>query len=150
MLATLTEERFSRKGWLFETKFDGERCLALRCGSKVELWSRNQKQLNGRYPELVTAFRNQKGERFAVDGEIVAFEGDATSFSKLQLRMQVRDPSEELRREIPVLMYVFDLLHLDGYDTRQLPLYSRKGLLRIAIDYKDPLRFTAPFRRVAL
>jgi DNA ligase D-like protein (predicted ligase) len=142
MLATLTEERFSRKGWLFETKFDGERCLALRCGSDVQLWSRNQNQLNDRYPELVTAFRKQKRERFAVDGEIVAFEGDVSSFSKLQLRMQVRHPSEELRREVPVLMYVFDLLHFDGYDTRQLPLYSRKGLLRKAIDYKDPVRFT--------
>jgi len=29
MLATLTAERFSREGWLFEPKFDGERCLAL-------------------------------------------------------------------------------------------------------------------------
>jgi bifunctional non-homologous end joining protein LigD len=34
------------------------------------------------------------------------------------------------------------LLHLDGYDTRQLPLYSRKTLPRKAINYKDPLRFT--------
>jgi bifunctional non-homologous end joining protein LigD len=72
----------------------------------------------------------------------VAFEGDVTSFSKLQLRMQVRHPSEELRREIPILMYVFDLLHLDGYDTRQLPLHGRKGPLRKGIDYKDPVRFT--------
>jgi bifunctional non-homologous end joining protein LigD len=104
MLATLTEERFSRQGWLFETKFDGERCLALRCGSEVQLWSRNQKQLNDRYPELVAAFRTQKAERFAVDGEIVAFEGDVSNFSKLQLRMQVRHPSDELRREVPVMM----------------------------------------------
>src|SRR6267143_2137082 len=84
MLATLTEERFSRHGWIFETKFDGERCLALRCGSELQLWSRNHKQLNDRYPELVAAFQNQKEERFAVDGEIVALEGDVSSFSKLQ------------------------------------------------------------------
>jgi bifunctional non-homologous end joining protein LigD len=77
-----------------------------------------------------------------VDGEIVALEGDASSSSKLQLRMQVRHPSEELRGEIPIFMYIFDLLHLDGYDTRELPLYSRKVLLRSAIDYQDPLRFT--------
>jgi bifunctional non-homologous end joining protein LigD len=60
MLATLTEERFSRKGWLFETKFDGERCLALRCGSEVLLWSRNHKRLNDRYPELVTPAGNRR------------------------------------------------------------------------------------------
>src|SRR4029077_17812244 len=85
---------------------------------------------------------NQKAGRFAVDGEIVALEGDVSSFSKLQLRMQVRHPSEELRRRIPVFMYIFDLLHLDDYDTRQLPLFSRKAMLRKAINYKDPVRFT--------
>ena len=67
MLAKLTEEPFSRKGWFFETKFDGERCLALRCGSEAQLWSRNQKQVNDCYPELVTTFRNQTEERFAVE-----------------------------------------------------------------------------------
>jgi len=40
MLATLTEARFSRKGWLFEPKLDGERCLVFRNRLKVELYSR--------------------------------------------------------------------------------------------------------------
>ena len=142
MLATLKEEPFTRKGWLFEAKLDGERCLALRCRADVQLLSRNQKRLNDTYPELVRAFRSQKAERFAVDGEIVTFEGDVTSFSKLQQRMQVRHPPEELRRKIPVWVYAFDLLHLDGYDTRQLPLRNRKELLHKALDFKDPLRFT--------
>ncbi|PYU30262.1 MAG: ATP-dependent DNA ligase [Acidobacteria bacterium] len=142
MLATLREEPFTRKGWLFEAKLDGERCLALRCRADVQLLSRNQKRLNDTYPELVRAFRSQKAERFAVDGEIVTFEGDVTSFSKLQQRMQVRHPPEELRRKIPVWVYAFDLLHLDGYDTRQLPLRNRKELLHKALDFKDPLRFT--------
>jgi len=56
MLATLVAQPFSRKGWLFEPKFDGERCLALRCGADIQLLSRNQKRLNDRYPELVAAF----------------------------------------------------------------------------------------------
>ena len=141
MLATLKEEPFTRKGWLFEPKLDGERCLALRCRADVQLLSRNQKRLNDTYPELVRAFRSQKAERFAVDGEIVTFEGDVTSFSKLQQRMQVRHPPEELLRKIPVWVYAFDLLHFDGYDKRQLPLRNRKELLQKALDFKDPLRF---------
>jgi bifunctional non-homologous end joining protein LigD len=142
MLATLVAHPFSRKGWLFEPKFDGVRCLALRCGADVQLLSRNQKQLNDRYPELVSAFGAQRAERFSVDGEIVTFEGDLTSFSRLQQRMQVRYPSEQLRRTIPVWIYLFDLVHLEGHDTRQLPLYKRKELLREALDFKDPVRFT--------
>ena len=39
MLATLTDERFSRQGWLFEPKWDGERCLAFRRGGDVRLFS---------------------------------------------------------------------------------------------------------------
>ena len=142
MLATLVTQPFSREGWLFEPKFHGERCLALGCGADIQLLSRNQKRLNDRYPELVAAFESQKAKRFLVDGEIVTFQGDVTSFSRLQQRMQVRYPSEQLRRKIPVWIYLFDLVHLEGADTRRLPLHKRKELLREALNYKDPIRFT--------
>ena len=55
MLATLTYQRFSDPNWLFELKFDGERCLAFRNGSSVKLFSRNQKLLNNTYPEIADA-----------------------------------------------------------------------------------------------
>src|SRR5437588_7820580 len=81
MLATLVDEPFSRARWLFEPKLDGERCLALRSGRNIQLLSRNQKELNDKYPELLRAFRNQETERFAVDCEIVTFDGNVTSFA---------------------------------------------------------------------
>ena len=142
MLATLVAQPFSQRGWLFEPKLDGQRCLALRAGGDLQLLSRNQKLLNDKYPELVSALPNQKSERFAVDGEIVTFQGEVSSFAKLQERMQVRRPSEKLRRKIPVWFYAFDLLHLDGYDTRQVPLRYRKELLRKALRFTNPLRLT--------
>jgi bifunctional non-homologous end joining protein LigD len=142
MLATLTDEPFSRRGWLFEPKLDGVRCLALRSSGDVQLVSRNEKPMNEKYPELVQAFRAQKSNSFAVDGEIVTFDGEVTSFAKLQQRMQLEHPSEELRRKVPVWFYAFDLLHLDGRDTRQLPLRERKKLLATAMHFGDPLRFT--------
>ena len=70
--------------------------------AEIQLVSRNQKILNEKYPELVKAFHTQKKCQFAVDLEIVTFKGRVTSFSKLQSRMQVLHPSEELRRRIPV------------------------------------------------
>src|SRR5262249_27988666 len=79
MLATLKDEPFSREGWLFEPRLDGERCLVFRNEAKLELYSRNQKLLNTKYPELVEAFRKQKCPPFIVDGEIVTFEGAVTS-----------------------------------------------------------------------
>jgi bifunctional non-homologous end joining protein LigD len=142
MLATLTDEPFSRRGWLFEPKLDGVRCLALRSSSAVQLVSRNEKLMNEKYPELVQAFRVQKSDSFAVDGEIVTFDDEVTSFAKLQQRMQLQHPSEELRKKIPIWFYAFDLLYLDGRDTRHLPLRERKKLLSTALGFKDPLRFT--------
>src|SRR5262249_53109738 len=142
MLATLTGEAFSHPGWLFEPKLDGERCLAMRSGRLTELVSRNQKSLNTKYPELVDALENQDITSFTVDGEIVAFDGDVTSFSRLQQRMQVQYPSEELRKKVPIFFYIFDLLTLENYDLRQLPLRERKKLLTSVFDFKNPLRVT--------
>ncbi|PEG35156.1 ATP-dependent DNA ligase [Mycolicibacterium agri] len=141
-LATLTEKRFSDPAWIFERKLDGVRCLAFRDGRRVRLLSRNQLTLNGTYPEVVDALAAQACDKFVVDGEIVAFEGRRTSFARLQGRSGLTDPDEARATGIPVFYYVFDLLHLDGYSTRDLPLLSRKRLLRKAFTFDDPLRFT--------
>jgi ATP-dependent DNA ligase len=59
MLATLTDEVFSRQGWLFEPKWDGERCLAFRRGRDLNLFSRNRIRLNAKYPEVVSLSQTQ-------------------------------------------------------------------------------------------
>src|SRR5258707_1551197 len=89
MLATLTDERFSREGWLFEPKWDGERCLVFRRGRQLSLFSRNRIRLNEKFPELTAAFHRQQTDSFIADGEIVTFKDGITSFAKLQERMQV-------------------------------------------------------------
>lgn len=142
MLATLTEEQFSRDNWIFERKFDGERCLAFRDGDHVRLMSRNRKGLNDTYPELVDAIRRQRADRFIVDGEIVAFEGHITSFGRLQNRMQIRNADEARQSDVPVYYYLFDICFADGYDVTGVELRHRKAMLRRAIRFDDPLRFT--------
>lgn len=142
MLATLTDERFSRQGWLFEPKLDGERCLAFGDRGTLRLLSRNQIELNERYPEIVAAFRNQPTAAFIADGEVVTSDGGVTSFAKLQQRMQVARPSLDLRRKVPVWLYLFDLLYVDRYDVRSVPLRYRKQLLRMTFHFNGSLRFT--------
>jgi bifunctional non-homologous end joining protein LigD len=142
MLATLTNQPFSREGWLFEPKLDGERCLVFRRGKDLVLFSRNRKRLNQKYPEIIAALQREEKAVFVIDGEIVTLQGDVTSFAKLQQRMQVEQPTADLLRRVPVWLYVFDLIYLDRYDTRQVPLRYRKELLRDAFDFQDPLRFT--------
>ncbi len=143
MLATLTEDRFSDPDWIYERKFDGIRLLAFRDGDEVRLRSRNQLPLENRYPEIVDALAAQSSKAFAIDGEVVAFEGRRTSFERLQGRSGINDAAAARASRIAVYYYVFDLLHLDGYDTTGLPLTWRKRLLRRAITFGDPLRFAA-------
>jgi bifunctional non-homologous end joining protein LigD len=142
MLATLTDERFSRQGWLFEPKWDGERCLVFRRGRELNLFSRNRILLNAKYPEVVEVICQQEATSFIADGEIVTFDDGVTSFAKLQARMQVKHPSAALLRHVPVWFYLFDLLYLDRYDIRQVPLQYRKEVLRNAFDFHGSLRFT--------
>ena len=142
MLATLTHDYFSDPDWMFERKFDGERCLAWRDSDELRLLSRNQKVINGSYPELVEALQKQSPSSFIADGEIVAFEGDITSFSRLQGRMQIDDPDKARASGIEVHYYLFDLVYFEGRDLTSVPLRERKAVLREAFSFKDPLRFT--------
>jgi DNA ligase D-like protein (predicted ligase) len=142
MLATLTEDRFSDKDWIFETKLDGERCLTFRHGTKLNLMSRNKIQLNSSYPELVDALAEQRADDFIVDGEIVALKGKVSSFSRLQGRMKLTNTDRIRRSNIAVYYYLFDLLYVNGYDTTSLPLRDRKAMLRETIAFKSPLRFS--------
>jgi bifunctional non-homologous end joining protein LigD len=94
MLATLTDARFSAPDWIFERKLDGERCLMFRRNNRLQLLSRNRQELNDTYPELVEALAGQSPEQYMVDGEMVAFEGSTTRFSRLQGRIGIHDPEQ--------------------------------------------------------
>jgi DNA ligase D-like protein (predicted ligase) len=133
MKAMLTEERFSDPNWIFERKLDGIRCIAIYSGDNLELLSRNDLRQNERYPELVEALSAERCREFAVDGEVVAFDGAQTSFARLAQRGQ---------HYVPVFLYVFDVLWLEGHDVRKLPLRTRKRLLRSALEFHGHVRWT--------
>ena len=63
-LATLTADRLSDPAWLFERKFDGERCLAFRAGQQLRLMTRNRQQVTSTYPETADALRAQQASDF--------------------------------------------------------------------------------------
>jgi len=143
MLATLTEKRFSDPGWIYERKLDGERLLAFRDGDRVRLLTRNRKSAADTYPEIVEALADQPVDDFVVDGEVVAFAGNVSSFSHLQQRMKIDDPDKARASGVAVYFYVFDLPWFDGYVLDDLPLRTRKGILRREFGFADAIRFTA-------
>ena len=135
MLATLVEPAsfIPRAGadWVYERKLDGLRCLAVRNGDEVELWSRNHNPFTARFPHVAEDLARVPAPNFSVDGELVAFDGrDFVGFEALQ----------EHDRTMAVVYCVFDLVHLLGKDTRELPLRDRKKLLAQAIDSDEDIR----------
>jgi bifunctional non-homologous end joining protein LigD len=145
MKAVLSDRPFSDPAWVFERKLDGERCGALRSAGRVKLLSRTGESLNNTYPELADALAVD-GPDLLIDGEVVAFAGGQTSFERLQQRIGIRDPERARQSPVSVYYYVFDLLELGGEDVRPLPLLERKARLRVAVEWRDRLRYTT-YRR---
>lgn len=141
-LATLTHERFSDPGWVYERKLDGERCLAFAGPDGVRLMSRTRRDITSTFPEIAEALGDRRRDDLIADGEIVAFDGSQTRFSRLQQRLGITRPGRKLLDDYPVFYYLFDVLYADGRDTRSLPLRERKELLRESLAFRDPLRFT--------
>jgi bifunctional non-homologous end joining protein LigD len=144
MLATLTEEFPSEGKWVYEPKLDGVRALIYASQGTVRMYSRNRKPLNDAYPELVEALTPSVRGEAILDGEVVAFDSERgiTSFSRLQQRMQLRDPVRARRSQVAVHLYLFDCLYYEGVDLTGLPLLERKAVLRDVVWYDDPIRFT--------
>ncbi len=134
MLATLVEEPFDRPGWLFEVKWDGYRAISEICEGGVNLYSRNNKSLEDKFGEIVRSLERLPFTAI-LDGEIVAVdESGRAGFQLLQNYMRTG-------RGL-LVYYVFDLLYLDGYDLRGLPLIRRKDILKKILPQTGNIKFS--------
>jgi len=140
MLAEPGSGPFDRQGWLFEPKLDGIRTLLTFDRQQVRLISRTGRDQTASYPELHNLFRRIVAVNALVDGEIVAADSEGRpSFERLQQRMNLVSPPEIDRaaKAIPVELFVFDILWLDGEDVTGLPLSQRRERLeRVAVEGK--------------
>jgi bifunctional non-homologous end joining protein LigD len=118
--------------WAFEIKWDGVRALGAVAENGWTMWSRRGEDVSPRYPELGALGEALPGRSAVLDGEIVALDPDGSpSFQLLQRRMGLTSEATIRRRvpETPVDYMIFDLLHLDGRSTRELPYPERRRLL---------------------
>jgi bifunctional non-homologous end joining protein LigD len=146
MLATLTGRRVFGDGWLLERKFDGERCVARKVARDVRLESRTGKELTSTYPEVCAAVATQRPQELLLDGELVVYDGDQTSFTRLQQRLGVARPSPEQVAKDPVVYCVFDLLEVDGEDLTDRPLVERRARLTTTLRASSALQPTEAWR----
>lgn len=122
MLCTVKSEPFDAKDWIFEIKFDGVRAVAEIKKRGVELYSRNFKSFNEKFPEIVEALKKLKVEAI-LDGEIVVLDKKGRSHFQLIQNYQRTGKGQ-------LVYYVFDLLELEGHNLQKLPLVERKKWLK--------------------
>jgi bifunctional non-homologous end joining protein LigD len=131
-------------GWSAEFKWDGMRGLTSAAGGRWRLLTRTGRDASTAFPELAVLPDLVDGRDVTLDGEVVALDAAGRpSFALLQQRMTVRKPDPGLLRRVPVTLYVFDVLHLDGRATTGAPYRIRREQLEsLALD--TPVISTPP------
>ncbi len=128
-IATM-EEAFRDGGppLLVEHKYDGIRVQVHRAVDRLVIYSRTLEDLTRGYPELHPPLL-ALGHSYILDGEIVAWRGERPlPFSDLQKRLGRLVP-DAVAADVPVVLMVFDLLHLNGQDLLRAPLEERRAAL---------------------
>jgi bifunctional non-homologous end joining protein LigD len=137
-----------KDGWLFEVKWDGVRAICYIEDGRVRMLSRNGNVMDQQYPELSVMPHHVKAESAILDAEIVALDAKGVpSFERLQQRINVTDAGAiaTLTRHVPVDMYVFDVMYVDGYDLRGVPFEQRKQFLRDLLIPSNTIRLSDAF-----
>jgi DNA ligase D-like protein (predicted ligase) len=110
-------------GWLHEIKFDGYRMHARRDRGAVKLLTRTGLDWTHKYPSIAAAVAELGARQAYLDGELCGVGPDGTtSFNIVQL-------ASDRGNAAALVLFLFDLLYLDGEDLRSIPLIERKERL---------------------
>ena len=116
---------------LLEYKLDGARVQVHRSAEEVRIFSRQLHDVTGSLPEIVEAVRALPAQRLILDGEAIALRDDGAPhpFQTTMRRFGRRSDVERLRGELPLSVFLFDILHRDGEDLIDRPLQERFAAL---------------------
>src|SRR5262249_22112532 len=125
-LASPVDQPPEGKHWIHEIKHDGYRSQVVIERGRALVFSRNGYDWSDRYPGIVRAAAKLQCKSAIIDGEAIVQNGDSASdFDALQSALR--------RQPHSIILYVFDLLHLDGKDLRQETLLERRADLQALI-----------------
>ncbi len=129
-----------------EYKLDGARIQIHRRGDAIRIFSRRLSDVTNSLPEIVAIARSLPASEFLLEGEVVATDrgGKPLPFQDLMRRFRRVHEIEATAEEIPLRLYLFDLLHVDGRTTIDEPYRVRWELLEglVPAEYITPRRIT--------
>ncbi|MFD2744508.1 MULTISPECIES: ATP-dependent DNA ligase [Sphingobacterium] len=123
----------SRAEWQAEYKWDGIRGQFIKRDGEVFIWSRGEELLTEQFPEIAAALSGWE-EDFVIDGELLAIKDDLVlPFSELQKRLNRKQISKKMLTDLPVSVFLYDLLEYDNEDWRARPLSERRAQLELLV-----------------
>jgi bifunctional non-homologous end joining protein LigD len=152
MSASLAAKPPAGEDWLFEVKWDGVRALCFLDGAKDEdelrIYSRSGRRTERQYPELSVLPHFVAARQAILDGEIAVLDDKGVSrFELIQPRIANTDPAAaaHLAHSTPAVLFLFDLLYLDGYDLRNVALKDRRRALEAVLAPAPVVRLSESF-----
>jgi len=120
----------------FEYKLDGARIQIHKLGSEVKIFSRRLTDVTESLPEVVELARNEvKVEQAILEGEVIAVgeDGNPMLFQHLMRRFRRVHEIKDMMKQVPVKLYLFDAIYVDGESLVSNPYVDRrKKLSKIA------------------
>lgn len=134
MLLATRDEPFDSEAYLFEIKWDGYRCLAVKERGVVRLVSRRSHDLSANFPEVATALAGLAGD-FVLDGELTVLRDGRDDFAAVMRRARLQIPASIKKAALacPATYIAFDILQWQGQDVAKRPLTQRKEILLAAV-----------------
>jgi ATP-dependent DNA ligase len=121
--------------WVHDIKLDGYRMAARTDGGRAQLLTRTGLDWTDKYPSIIAALANVRAKTAYIDGELCGVdEAGLPSFAQTQA-------ATDGERDVRLVYYAFDLLHLNGRDVSRLPLVERKAMLEPILAGKPGLQF---------
>ncbi len=120
------EELGKVEQWQVEYKWDGIRAQIIKREGEVFIWSRGEELITAQFPEIEQQFLNWDKD-FVVDGELlVLIDNQIQNFTSLQKRLNRKTLTKKMLQELPVVVYLYDLLEYEGEDLRATTLQQRR------------------------
>src|SRR5580692_5518446 len=121
--------------WVHEIKLDGYRMAARIDNGRAQLLTRTGLDWTDKYPSIIAALSQLKVKTAYLDGELCGVDdAGLPSFAQTQA-------ATDGERDVHLVYYAFDLLHIGGWDVSSLPLVERKALLEPLVSNKPGLQF---------
>jgi DNA ligase 1 len=125
-----------------EEKYDGERMQIHKDGDSVKIFSRRLDEITEQYPDIVKCVRENVNAKTAImEGEAVAVHGEKLQKFQVLMQRKRKYDIERYVKKIPVRLFLFDLLYVDGEDIMVKGYAARRSMLESVVNEKKDITF---------